>query len=97
MRQAPRGYLSLSRAQLDCLHGTAMGLSSKDIGSIVGITAAAVDETIELACERLGVQTRLQAIFVAFHAGLMHRRSLVLDRSQPSEWYQVRRLLNGST
>jgi DNA-binding CsgD family transcriptional regulator len=72
MDQRRSGYISLARQQLDCLAGASLDLSSAEIGTILGIPATAVDETIELACGRLGVQTRAEAVFIVLHTGLAH-------------------------
>ncbi|MEN3950568.1 helix-turn-helix transcriptional regulator [Iodidimonas sp. SYSU 1G8] len=51
----------LTRRQIECLEWVALGKSSSDIGSILGISPMTVDEHVKLACDRLGVRTRIQA------------------------------------
>ena len=60
---------SLTRRQLECLRWAGEGKSSVDIGSILDISAATVNEHLTDACRRLGVRTRVQAIVAAYRRG----------------------------
>lgn len=51
----------LSERQRTCLALVAAGLSSSAIGRRLGISGRTVDEHVMLACQVLGVRTRLQA------------------------------------
>jgi LuxR family quorum sensing-dependent transcriptional regulator len=55
----------LTERQRECLRWVRQGKSSTDIGVILGISGRVVDEHIAHACERLGVRTRMQAVFAA--------------------------------
>lgn len=55
--------------QLECLRWAGEGKSSVDIGSILDISAATVNEHIADACRRLKVRTRIQAIVEAYRRG----------------------------
>ena len=55
----------LTDRQRECLTWVRQGKSSTDIGVILGISGRVVDEHIAHACERLGVRTRMQAVFAA--------------------------------
>lgn len=53
---------ALSARQRDCLALAARGLSSSAIGERLGISGRTVDEHLMLACQALGVRTRIQAV-----------------------------------
>ena len=55
--------------QLECLKWAGEGKSSVDIGSILNISAATVNEHLADACRRLDVRTRIQAIVEAYRRG----------------------------
>ena len=59
----------LTRRQLECLRWAGEGKSSVDIGSILDISAATVNEHLTDACRRLGVRTRVQAIIESYRRG----------------------------
>jgi DNA-binding CsgD family transcriptional regulator len=61
----------LTRRQRQCLKWASRGKSSSDIGGILGISAGVVDEHIANACKRLGVRTRMQAVFAANLGGYL--------------------------
>jgi len=52
----------LSDRQRDCLALAAEGLTSRVIGRRLGISGRTVDEHVMLACQALGVRTRIQAV-----------------------------------
>jgi DNA-binding CsgD family transcriptional regulator len=66
-----RRSVRLSPRQLDCLMWVREGKSSTDIGDILGLSARTVDEHVALACARLGVRTRMQAVVEAAAHGLI--------------------------
>lgn len=53
--------VSLTRRELECLHWTALGKSTWEIGQIVGIRACTVTFHLENAKEKLGVRSVCQA------------------------------------
>lgn len=61
----------LTPRQLECLAWVTAGKSSTDIGCILGISARTVDEHVAMACNRLRVKTRLQAVVAAVRLGLL--------------------------
>ena len=52
----------LSDRQRLCLELAAAGLTSSGIGRRLGLSPRTVDEHLALACEALGVRTRIQAV-----------------------------------
>jgi DNA-binding CsgD family transcriptional regulator len=60
----------LTPRQRDCLKWVHAGKCSRDIGKILAISANVVDEHIERACQRLGVETRTQAVLAALRRGV---------------------------
>lgn len=54
----------LSNRQSDCLKLAAEGLSSRQIGERLNLSARTVDDHILLGCRTLGVRTRVQAVAV---------------------------------
>lgn len=52
----------LSDRQRQCLELAATGLTSSGIGLRLGLSPRTVDEHLALACEALGVRTRIQAV-----------------------------------
>jgi DNA-binding CsgD family transcriptional regulator len=61
----------LTKRQRECLKWVREGKSSTDIGVILGISGRVVDEHVAHACERLGVRTRVQAVFAATTKGCL--------------------------
>ncbi len=61
----------LTKRQTECLLWVRAGKSSSDIGDILGISAAMVNEHVAAACQRLGVRTRIQAVAEAALHGLI--------------------------
>jgi DNA-binding CsgD family transcriptional regulator len=62
---------SLSPRQLECLAWAQEGKSAVDIGQILGISGRTVEGHLALACEALGVRTRIQAVLRARDLGLI--------------------------
>lgn len=56
--------LELTRRQRECLSWVGEGKSSDDIGTILGISRYTVDEHILVACQKLNVRTRMQAVLL---------------------------------
>jgi len=52
----------LTQRQLDCLRWVREGKSANDIGCIIGISQRTVEYHLAVACARLGVRTRTQAV-----------------------------------
>ena len=61
----------LSPRQTECLFWVQQGKSSRDIGTILGISHRMVERHIFRACQKLGVRTRLQAVIRARSLGLI--------------------------
>lgn len=59
----------LTSRQLECVRWAGEGKSSMDIGAILEISAATVNEHLADACRRLGVRTRVQAVVAAYRRG----------------------------
>lgn len=53
---------TLTERQTSCLALAAEGLSSRQIGRRLALSARTVDDHILLACRNLGVRTRIQAV-----------------------------------
>ena len=53
---------ALTPRQRECLMWVRMGKSSADIGDLLGLSSATVNDHIAAACLRLGVRTRVQAV-----------------------------------
>lgn len=64
--------LQLTARQRECLYWTEHGKSARDIGVILGISRRTVEEHLALACEVLGVRTRIQAVVAARVRGLLN-------------------------
>ena len=64
-----RAESPLTARQLECLCWAGEGKSSVDIGCILDISAATVNEHLRDACRRLGVRTRVQAIVESYRQG----------------------------
>jgi LuxR family quorum sensing-dependent transcriptional regulator len=60
----------LSPRQIECLKWVRHGKSSNDIGDILGLSGRTVDDYLALACMRLGVRTRHQAVIDAAMRGI---------------------------
>lgn len=63
----PISHAPLTTRQLDCLLLAARGKSDTDIGQLLGISPATVNEHIEAAKRRYCVATRQQAIILALY------------------------------
>ena len=63
--------MTLSPRQTECLYWVLQGKSSRDIGSILGVSHRMVERHVFKACQRLGVRTRLQAVIRAHSLGLV--------------------------
>lgn len=63
--------VSLSARQRECLKWAALGKSARDTGEIIGISQRTVESHLSLACELLGVRTRIQAVVAARELGLL--------------------------
>lgn len=61
----------LTARQKDCLRWVREGKTAWEIGSILGVSARTVEEHLALACRRLGVRTRIQAVAEAALRGLI--------------------------
>lgn len=66
-----RAMVRLTQRQRDCLMWVREGKSSTDIGDILGLSSRTVDEHVALACAKLGVRTRTQAVVEASMHGLI--------------------------
>lgn len=66
----PRGY--------EVLNLVALGLSDKEIGASLGITARAVRAHVERCRFRLGAQTRSHTVAIAVSLGLLDLREEVI-------------------
>ena len=62
--------LKLTERQMNVLQGLAAGKTSRQIGARLGLTERAVNWHIGVVKERLGVQTRAQAVVRAVALGL---------------------------
>lgn len=63
--------VALSPRQTECLFWVQQGKSSRDIGSILGVSHRIVERHVFKACQKLGVRTRLQAVIRARSMGLI--------------------------
>lgn len=61
----------LSPRQTECLFWVQQGKSSRDIGTILGVSHRIVERHVFRACQKLGVRTRLQAVIRARSLGLI--------------------------
>jgi LuxR family quorum sensing-dependent transcriptional regulator len=61
----------LSGRQIECLKWASAGKSSHDISTILGISNRTVDEHLAVACRKLGVRTRVQAVAEALSYGVL--------------------------
>lgn len=61
----------LSPRQTECLFWVQQGKSSRDIGTILGVSHRMVERHVFRACQKLGVRTRLQAVIRARSLGLI--------------------------
>jgi LuxR family quorum-sensing system transcriptional regulator CciR len=68
---------ALSPRQTECLFWVQQGKSSRDIGTILGVSHRMVERHVFRACQRLEVRTRLQAVIRARALGLI---------GDPPEW-----------
>jgi DNA-binding CsgD family transcriptional regulator len=62
---------SLSPRQIECLGWAAVGKSSAEIGVILGLSTRTVEHYVALACGKLGVHSRFQAIIQARSLGML--------------------------
>ena len=63
--------ITLSPRQAECLFWVQQGKSSRDIGTILGISHRMVERHVFRACRKLGVRTRIQAVVRARSLGLI--------------------------
>ncbi|MCR5879672.1 response regulator transcription factor [Phenylobacterium sp. J367] len=63
--------VTLSPRQTQCLFWVQQGKSSRDIGTILGISHRIVERHVFRACHKLGVRTRIQAVIRARELGLV--------------------------
>jgi LuxR family quorum sensing-dependent transcriptional regulator len=70
----PRKCLALRSRQIECLHWAALGKTSTEIGMILSLSRKTVDEHIENACRKFGVNGRIQAVARAVDIGLIELR-----------------------
>jgi LuxR family transcriptional regulator of spore coat protein len=61
----------LSPRQLVCLRLVCEGNSSADIAHILGLSVRTIDQHVAMACKRLGVRRRAQAVARALSCGLI--------------------------
>jgi LuxR family transcriptional regulator of spore coat protein len=62
---------NLSPRQLVCIRLVGEGKSSAEIAHILGLSARTVDQHIAIACKRLCVRRRVQAVARALGCGLI--------------------------
>ncbi len=65
------GAVTLSPRQVECLFWVQQGKSSRDIGTILGVSHRIVERHVFRACKKLGVRTRLQAVIRARTLGII--------------------------
>lgn len=63
--------VTLSPRQTECLFWVQQGKSSRDIGTILGVSHRIVERHVFRACRKLGVRTRIQAVVRARTLGLI--------------------------
>ena len=63
--------ITLSPRQAQCLFWVQQGKSSRDIGTILGISHRMVERHVLRACRKLEVRTRIQAVVRARSLGLI--------------------------
>jgi DNA-binding CsgD family transcriptional regulator len=63
--------VGLSPRQTECLFWVQEGKSSRDIGTILGVSHRIVERHVFRACQKLGVRTRLQAVIRARALGII--------------------------
>jgi len=61
----------LTPRELECLHWAAMGKTSWEIGTIIGLAESTVNSHISRVCEKFGVHRRQTAITTALQRGLI--------------------------
>nr|WP_254062692.1 helix-turn-helix transcriptional regulator [Caulobacter sp. S45] len=61
----------LTARQLECLQLAAEGHASAEIGRRLGLSARTIDDHLAVACRRLGVRSRIQAVAIALTVGLI--------------------------
>jgi len=62
-------FRPLSNRELECLRWVCRGKSSRDIGTILGLSARTVDSYVASAMAKLQAKTRLEAVAVAVGFG----------------------------
>ena len=70
-RQPKRAMPHLSPRQLVCLRLVAAGKSSADIAYTLGLSVRTVDQHVAMACKRLHVRRRVQAVARGISCGLI--------------------------
>jgi LuxR family quorum-sensing system transcriptional regulator CciR len=63
--------ITLSPRQTECLFWVQQGKSSRDIGTILGVSHRIVERHVLRACRKLEVRTRVQAVVRARTLGLI--------------------------
>lgn len=69
--EAEEPVVTLSPRQAECLFWVQQGKSSRDIGTILGVSHRIVERHVFRACRKLGVRTRIQAVIRARSLGLI--------------------------
>lgn len=64
-------YTSVSAGQIECLKLLTINHNSDQIAAALGVSVPYVEEQLEMACERLGVRTTLEAAMIASELGLI--------------------------
>lgn len=64
-------YISISKAQIDCVGLIASGKTSREISSELGIALNEVEMTLGTACRRLGVRTYSNAAIIYAEIGVI--------------------------
>ncbi len=67
----------LSPRQLECLKRIAAGETSARIAASLGLSHRTVDHYVALACAKLGVRTRAQAVARVIALEMIESRSIV--------------------
>lgn len=65
------GCRSLSRRQMQCLDLVRQGMTSGEIGRILGLSSRTVDQYLAQSCARLQTRNRAQAVAEALRLDLI--------------------------
>ncbi len=68
-------YTSLSSGQIECLQLLVACGDCRQIAERLGVSPGYVEEQLDGACLRLGVDTRLKAAIIASRLGLIEERA----------------------